>query len=269
MVLVSLRYVRGPSPRSSSTISKPGALDSGGRGSSLSRRRAAGSRSWRQLHRAASTRAARWAARSRHRRSGMARPSTAAGRTASPAACRRPGERPARMIPAIARTRAFASSVLEAVKRYGGAARVDQLAVAVVGLSPGLRDVRRRSGSLAQPLLAGPDDRHDRQAERGRELVVPLIVRGDRHDGPRAVAGEHVVRDQDRQLRARRGVHGVAAEEHGCLGALALALPVTGRGGAGDVRGGRAAAATAPAATPSRSAPRHSRRRPVRPFGWP
>jgi hypothetical protein len=59
----------------------------------------------------------------------------------------------------------------------------------------------------------------------------------DRHDRPRTVADEHIIRNQDRQLRAGHGVLGVAAEEHGRLRRLTLTLPVARRCGAGHVGG--------------------------------
>ena len=64
-----------------------------------------------------------------------------------------------------------------------------------------------RPGSLKQPSTRGRrprrlDDLHDRQAERLRELVVALVVRGHGHDRAVAVAHQHVVRDPDRDAAA-------------------------------------------------------------------
>ena len=48
--------------------------------------------------------------------------------------------------------------------------------------------------------LHGADDR---QVERLGELPVALVLAGHRHDRAGAVAGQHVVGDEDRDLRRR------------------------------------------------------------------
>ena len=47
------------------------------------------------------------------------------------------------------------------------------------GLAPGGRVIGDGPQVLGQPLLAGPDDRHQWQADLDGQLVVPLIVRGE------------------------------------------------------------------------------------------
>src|SRR5690606_14623872 len=62
----------------------------------------------------------------------------------------------------------------------------------------------------------------DRQPVRARELVVALVLRGHGHDGPCAVAREHVVRDVDRNTLAVRGIDRVRAGEDAGLLLLQL-----------------------------------------------
>ena len=60
-------------------------------------------------------------------------------------------------------------------------------------------------------------DRLDRQAELLRKLVVALIVCWYRHDRPRAVPGEHVVGDPNRNLLAVDRVDRKGAGRHPTL----------------------------------------------------
>ena len=86
------------------------------------------------------------------------------------------------------------------------------------------RSVLRRVG------IRRGDDLHDRQVEDLRKVEVALVVRRHGHDRARAVGGEHVVGNEDRN---RRVVHGIdalhAVESHARLllvelGALQVAL---------------------------------------------
>ena len=61
--------------------------------------------------------------------------------------------------------------------------------------------------------LATLDDPHNGEVELAGKGVVAVVVTGHRHDGARAVADEHIVRDPDGDLRARQGIHGVGAGE--------------------------------------------------------
>ena len=98
-------------------------------------------------------------------------------------------------------------------------------AVAGVGLRP---LVGRRVGgepAVAQPGVGRLHDADDREVELVRELEVALVVRGHRHDRAGAVAHEHVVGDEDRDVPAVGGVLGErAGEDAGLLLALGLAL---------------------------------------------
>ena len=71
------------------------------------------------------------------------------------------------------------------------------------GRDPGRRRVR---------LVGGDDDPH-RQPELAREVQVALVVRGDRHDRPGAVVGQHVVRRPHRDPLAVHRVDRVHAQE--------------------------------------------------------
>ena len=70
------------------------------------------------------------------------------------------------------------------------------------------------------------EHRHDRQTKNGSELVVTLIVRRHRHDRARAVAHEHVVRNEHRHLLAAHRVHGIRAQENTGLFLILLSLHV-------------------------------------------
>ena len=72
----------------------------------------------------------------------------------------------------------------------------------------------------------GVQHRDNRQAEDGGELIVALIVRRHRHNRARAVAGEYVVRNEDRHLLTVDRVRGVRAGEHAGLFLILLALKV-------------------------------------------
>ena len=68
------------------------------------------------------------------------------------------------------------------------------------------------------------------QGEDLGELVVALVVSGNRHDRAGAVAGEHVIGDEHRHLLAVDRVGGVGAEEHARLFLVLLAFHVALRG---------------------------------------
>ena len=73
----------------------------------------------------------------------------------------------------------------------------------------------------ASAILAGRgDDPPDRQPERPGEREVALVVGGDGHDRAGAVAGQHVVGDEDRDPLAVDRVDGVGAD--GDAGLLAI-----------------------------------------------
>ena len=61
--------------------------------------------------------------------------------------------------------------------------------------------------------VATLDQRNDGQIEMACEGIVATVVRGDGHDGARAVAGQYIVADPDRDLFARQRVDGVRATE--------------------------------------------------------
>ena len=61
--------------------------------------------------------------------------------------------------------------------------------------------------------VATLDQRNDGQIEMACEGIVATVVRGDGHDGARAVASQHVVADPDRDLLARQRIDGVRATE--------------------------------------------------------
>ena len=91
-------------------------------------------------------------------------------------------------------------------------------------------------------LAGGVDDGPDRQAVRQRELQVPLIVGGHRHDGAGAVAHQHVVRYEYGNGVAGHRVDGIGAGKHARLAAAsASALPVTEPRRRRPVRGDRRA----------------------------
>ena len=92
---------------------------------------------------------------------------------------------------------------------------VHQLPVAGVGL---LIDVAAR------------DDLANGQAQDLGELVVTGVVRRDRHDRARAVAGKHVVGGEDRHLLAGDRVGGISAQKDAGLFLVLLALQVGFRG---------------------------------------
>ena len=58
------------------------------------------------------------------------------------------------------------------------------------------------------------DDFNDRKTELLRKLPVPAVVSRNRHNGTRAVAGKHVIRDPDRHLGAVYRVDGIRAREY-------------------------------------------------------
>ena len=68
-------------------------------------------------------------------------------------------------------------------------------------------------GVLVDLAVRRPDDLPDREVERRREVEVALVVRGDGHDRPGPVVGQHVVGDVDGQPLAVHRVDGVQAGE--------------------------------------------------------
>ena len=83
----------------------------------------------------------------------------------------------------------------------------------------------------------------DRQAELGGELPVALVAAGHRHDRAGAVADQHVVGDEHRNLFPVGRIGRVGAEEHAGLGLVLLALQIglgrDRRAVGGDRLGGR------------------------------
>ena len=81
--------------------------------------------------------------------------------------------------------------------------------------------------------LVGADDLDDWEGELQGEFMVALIVRRNGHDGPRAVAGEDIVGDPDRDLLPVDGIDGIGTGEDaglflGEIGALEIALGIDG-----------------------------------------
>ena len=78
--------------------------------------------------------------------------------------------------------------------------------------------------------VAPLDQRNDGQVEMACEGIVATVVRGNSHDGARAVASQYIVADPDRDLFARQRVDGVRATEdtrHLMVGdAFALRAPL-------------------------------------------
>ena len=77
------------------------------------------------------------------------------------------------------------------------------------------------------------DERHDGQVEVTGESIVATVVRRHRHDGARAVARQHIVRNPHRDFFACEGVHRVATREHAAHPSVgdAFAFRALGRGG--------------------------------------
>ena len=77
------------------------------------------------------------------------------------------------------------------------------------------------------------DERHDGQVEVTGESIVATVVRRHRHDGPRAVARQHIVRNPHRDFFAGEGVHRIATREHATHPSVgdAFAFRALGRGG--------------------------------------
>ncbi len=87
-------------------------------------------------------------------------------------------------------------------------------------------DQRSVTGERGLGQVTALDDLDDVETEGGRELPVALVVAGHGHDRAGAVAGEHVVGDEHRQLVPVDRVHGVDAEEDAGLLLVLLALEV-------------------------------------------
>ena len=137
---------------------------------------------------------------------------------------------------------------------------VDRLAPLAGGLEPGgdLLDRRGRREAVDREAAVGRGRVHhravlvvdegllldvsprdhlaDREVEGARELPVPAVVPGDRHDRPRAVAHQHVVGDPDRYALAVHRIDCVApGEDPGLLLHLLLPLQVALARGGGAV----------------------------------
>ncbi|OUD85750.1 hypothetical protein BC477_15185 [Clavibacter michiganensis subsp. michiganensis] len=80
--------------------------------------------------------------------------------------------------------------------------------------------VLRDDADGARDGLRGVDDDPHRQVEGAREVEVALVVRGDGHDGARAVVGEHVVGGPDGDPLAVDRVDRRAAERDAGLRAV-------------------------------------------------
>ena len=76
---------------------------------------------------------------------------------------------------------------------------------------------RLEGSRCLQPFERRLHDRADRQTELAGELEVALVVGRDGHDGPGAVANEHVIGDPDRDLLLVHRIDGVGAGEHARL----------------------------------------------------
>ena len=77
------------------------------------------------------------------------------------------------------------------------------------------------------------DERHDGEVEVTGESIVAAVVRRHRHDGPRAVARQHIVRNPHRDFFACEGIHRIATREHATHPSVgdAFAFRALGRGG--------------------------------------
>ncbi len=108
------------------------------------------------------------------------------------------------------------------------------LVVGAVDRRP-LADVR-----LVFPVLGRLHGPHDGQVEQLGERPVTLVLPGHGHDGPGAVAHQHVVGHEHRDGPAGGGVGRVAADEHaGLLTGLDLALDLGAGAGLAPVGGDR------------------------------
>ena len=96
-----------------------------------------------------------------------------------------------------------------AVPEPGILARIDDDGVLLVG--------PRRHLDVHLGVVGRRDHLADRQPVVERELVIALVVTGHRHDGARAVAHQHEVRDPDRQALAVERVDRVEPERHAAL----------------------------------------------------
>ncbi len=104
----------------------------------------------------------------------------------------------------------FASVDAQPVQADLRVRRVDRRSVAGVG--------------LALEAVGGLHGPHDRQPEDRREVPVALVLAGHRHDRAGAVAHQHVVRDEHRDVLAVHRVRGERAGEHTGLLAVLLAV---------------------------------------------
>ncbi len=87
---------------------------------------------------------------------------------------------------------------------------VHRHAVFGVGLDP-------RGADFLIRRAVGANHRHDRQSVLLRKLEIPLIVRGNAHHGPLAVAHQHVVGDPDLNGVAGERVQDVQPGAHSLL----------------------------------------------------
>ena len=88
-------------------------------------------------------------------------------------------------------------------------ARVDRIAV----LDVAYRGFRCEVGARFV-LRLGRDYLDDGEVELLREIPIPIVVGGDRHDGPGPVGDEHVVGDPDGDAIAAQGVDRVCAGKY-------------------------------------------------------
>ncbi len=194
IVFVSRKYVRGPSPRSSSTSTQSRLRPSAGSGweSASSGAKVRGAKlSTSGARRAASRRAGRSGSPSRRRRWGTAHPSSA------------PGEQP---VPQAVLGRPLGQALL---RQPRGDPRLRLVDGEPVDVDLGVGGVDHHSGARVRGVLVVVGRRLDRpdvgQTELLRELPVAGVLGGHSHDRAGAVAHEDVVGDEDRNLRPVAG----------------------------------------------------------------
>ena len=79
------------------------------------------------------------------------------------------------------------------------------------------------------------DEGHDGEVEVTGESIVAAVVCRYRHDGARAVARQHIVRNPHRNFFAREGIHGIATREHAAHLAIRDAFAFRALGGGGHI----------------------------------